>query len=284
MSRKYPPISIDKITQLRADAANLPGTAARKGTTLDRWDEHQESAAAKNHFDLGCWLYYYQSRMRSCADPVQGLKDRIDCAKRIFEAGLNNPGYQFFTAFDFGERDFDGIFEQGDSLHVIHGLRKHIDKDATGNIKGAFEYMGWPVNGISKVTVSLISGDGHKSHFDVSFGSDGIFAHSKTRGSTKAEMPTESVHFMVWDYEGNVLCSEFYVGDIWRDLEGAYDQNLFWKKVFRDGDLDKAVGQMERDLFEQGLVTNPIYPDGFEQPDADSDEDEKISEAPSAGI
>lgn len=64
---------------------------------------------------------------------------------RIFLAGFNNPCYDFFTVFDFGERQFDGIFEEGDAEEVIDGLRKEIPLDSSGQIATAFEYFGWPV-------------------------------------------------------------------------------------------------------------------------------------------
>lgn len=135
------PISAAERKQLKADLANLRATAERKGTTLDDWEERSERKAGERHFELGCWLYHYRRRISS-----EGLETRIDCARRIFVEGIFNPGYQFFTAFDFGERQFDTLFEMGDAEEVIDGLRKFIDKDSTGNLAKAFAYMGWPVD------------------------------------------------------------------------------------------------------------------------------------------
>lgn len=133
------PLTKQQFDQLRADALDLRGTAARKGTTLDRWDEAREGAAARDYFDLGAWLFYYSTRVGR----VDGLKDRIDCLRRLFEAGVHQPGYQFFTVFDFGERDFDTCVEMGDAHLVLDGLRELAHKHRNPNLLAAFEYMGW---------------------------------------------------------------------------------------------------------------------------------------------
>lgn len=139
--RKLAPISTAQRAQLRRDLDDLRGTAARKGTTLDRWEEVNETNAGNKHFELGCWLYYYNRRIGT-----EGLATRVDCARRIFQAGFTHLGYEFFTAFDFGERQFDTLFEMGDGKDVIAELRKLIPKDTTGNLVKAFAYMGWPID------------------------------------------------------------------------------------------------------------------------------------------
>lgn len=139
------PLTAAVLARLRADAKDVRATARRKNVTLDDWDEKQETAAAKEHFELGCWLHYYNRRI-GLADNDDGLKDRIDCARRLFLAGLNNPGYAFFTIFDFGERQFDTIFEMGDAEQVISGLRELARNDQTGQIARAFAYFGWPLD------------------------------------------------------------------------------------------------------------------------------------------
>lgn len=122
---------------LKLRLADLKKTAAKKGTTLDAWEERAEQQAGKDHFELGCWLYFYSQHIYSSCEI------RADCLKRIFLAGLTNPGYDFFTAFDFGERQFDSCLEQGDSKEVIALLRKELAKDTTGNLARAFDYFGW---------------------------------------------------------------------------------------------------------------------------------------------
>lgn len=135
------PISAAARRQLKADATNLRAAATRKGSTLNDWEEREERAAAAEHFELGCWLFYYSGKLTTGT-----LRDRIDCARRLFLAGVYRPGYQFFTVFDFGERQFDSLFEMGDADQVIDGLREHLVQDVTGKLQAAFQYMGWPTS------------------------------------------------------------------------------------------------------------------------------------------
>lgn len=135
------PLTAKELAVLQADAQNIRAAAKRKDVTLDDWDEKRETEAAQQHFDLGCWLHHYSRRVYV----AEGLQDRIDCARRIFLAGLTNPGYRFFTVFDFGERHFDTIFEMGDADQVIDGLRQIAKSDKTGRIAQAFTYFGWPL-------------------------------------------------------------------------------------------------------------------------------------------
>lgn len=139
---KRAPLSQSDRTQLRADAKNLKAAAIRKQVTLDRWDEARETAAAKTYFELGEWLFYYSRRVYGTGP--QGLSDRIDCARRIYESGLINPGYQFFTVFDFGERQYDTIFEMGDAEEVVDGLRLILQTAPTEGLANAFKNYGWP--------------------------------------------------------------------------------------------------------------------------------------------
>lgn len=135
------PLTSKELAVLRADSQNIRAAAERKVLTLDAWEERRETDAAKQHFDLGCWLYYYSRRVY--LDSEEGLKNRIDCARRIFLAGLTNPGYGFFTVFDFGERQFDTIFEMGDAEQIIDGLRQLAKADQSGRITQAFANFGW---------------------------------------------------------------------------------------------------------------------------------------------
>ena len=137
-------ISKTERAQVLRDTADLHATAKRKGVTLDRYEEAREKAVATKHFELGCWLLRF-TKLRGLP-PEQYLTERIDVVTRLFLAGFTNPHYDFFTVFDFGERQFDGIFEEGDSEEVLEGLRKKIPMDSTGQIRRAFEYFGWPVS------------------------------------------------------------------------------------------------------------------------------------------
>lgn len=147
---KYPPLSEAELARLRADARDIPGTAKRRNTTLDAWDLRSERAAAEKHFALGCWLFYYSRRIFLTGP--EGLQHRIDCARRIFEAGLGNPGYAFFTVFEFGEREFDTIFEMGDSAQVLDGLRKMAHRSRSQHIRQAFAEMGWSLQSTPAAT------------------------------------------------------------------------------------------------------------------------------------
>lgn len=140
---KKAPLTASELAQLQADAKDIRAAALRKVVTLDDWDEQQETAAAKKYFPLGCWLFYYSRRVY--LDNAEGLASRIDCARRIFLAGLTNPGYRFFTVFDFGERHFDTIFEMGDAEQVIDGLRQFAKADQSGLIAQAFANFCWPL-------------------------------------------------------------------------------------------------------------------------------------------
>lgn len=139
MSRRLPPLPKAQLDQLMADARDLRGAAARKGTTLDRYEEARESAAAREHFDLGAWLFYYSNRVGR----EDGRQERVDCLRRLFEAGIYRPGYDFFTVFDFGERTFDTCVEMGDADEVIDALRELAHQHRNCNLIAAFEYMGW---------------------------------------------------------------------------------------------------------------------------------------------
>lgn len=138
---KQAPISSAERAQLLIDAKNIRAAAQRKQVTLDRFEKTRESSAAELHFELGAWLYFYRNRVGIAG--TQGLKDRIDCARRIFEAGITNPGYDFFTIFEFGERQFDTIFESGDSDAVIDGLRAILVTAPTDGLRKAFLSYGW---------------------------------------------------------------------------------------------------------------------------------------------
>ncbi|MGF6996767.1 hypothetical protein [Paraburkholderia sp. GAS32] len=132
------PITPAVRAQLKRDCSDLNATAARKQTTLDKWDHAIESAAVRDHFELGCWLHYLTKQ----PEGQDSIALRVECVRRLFEAGFDNPSFAFFTAFDFGERQFDNIFEQGDSKAVIEGLRAHL---GSRMVRAGFEYFGWPL-------------------------------------------------------------------------------------------------------------------------------------------
>jgi len=139
MALALAPLTSKQLDQLRADANDVRAAATRKGLDLDAWDEACERDAARTHFALGTWLFYYSTRVGE----VGALSDRIECLRKLFEAGIFQPAYQFFTVFDFGERQFDTCVEMGDANEVKDGLRELAHKHRNANLLAAFEYMGW---------------------------------------------------------------------------------------------------------------------------------------------
>lgn len=136
------PITESVRAQLRLDTQDLRATAARKSITIDDWEVRRQATAAKNHFELGCWLYHLRERIGRSDEG--SLHDRIECAWRIFMSGITNPGYQFVTVFEFGERQFGTIFGMGDGDQVVDGLRSLLSADRTGRLAAAFDAYGWP--------------------------------------------------------------------------------------------------------------------------------------------
>ena len=158
------PISVDDRAQLFRDAADPKRTAKRKGVTLDSHEEVKEKMVATTHFELGCWLHRF-TKLHGLP-PEKYLSERIDLVSRIFLAGFTNPRYDFFTVFDFGERQFDSIFEQSDAEAVLEGLRRNIELDSTGKIASAFKYFGWPLTADAvqiESADSLSEGDAYPS-------------------------------------------------------------------------------------------------------------------------
>lgn len=135
------PLSTTTRKRLMEDARNVAATAERKGLCLDRWEVRDETLAARQHFELGCWIFHLNRLFAH--NGVVGFHARIECNYRLFMAGIYSPGYMFHTVFDFGERQFDGIMEMGDGAQIVEALRHLLLSDRSGNLLGAFEYHGW---------------------------------------------------------------------------------------------------------------------------------------------
>lgn len=133
------PITAAQRQKLLRDAEDLKAAARRKGVTLDAWDESRESLAAKLHFELGCWLFYYSRKVGMPG----GFRERVDCLRRLFEAGITQPGYRFFTVFDFGERQFDTCVEMGDGDAVVNALVQMAELEPEGQLAASVREMGW---------------------------------------------------------------------------------------------------------------------------------------------
>jgi len=133
------PITKRERQLLQSRAKDLKAAAKAQGITLDAYDEQAERTAAKDHFELGCWLYH----LRSHVYERDGLQHRITCVKKLFEAGISSPGYRFFTVFEFGERQFDTCFEMGDGFEVRDAMLAFGELDKTGVIAKCLREMGW---------------------------------------------------------------------------------------------------------------------------------------------
>lgn len=121
MSLTSAPIAERERAQLRRDIheANIVACAKRQGKEADYRTLMDEARQGAYHFELGCWLYYYSRLVSS-----QGVWARIDCVRRLLLSDYPSfgPSYDFFTVFDFGERQFDACFEMGDSADVVRSL------------------------------------------------------------------------------------------------------------------------------------------------------------------
>jgi hypothetical protein len=135
------PLSNAVRERLRRDLQNMEATAARKQLHFDAWDAIFDKDDGERHFELGCWLYYYSTRIRR----PEAFQDRVDCARRIYLAGFQHLNYRFYTVFDFGEREYDTLAEMDDSAEVVDALRSLIPLDKTGNLAKAFAYNKWPL-------------------------------------------------------------------------------------------------------------------------------------------
>jgi hypothetical protein len=134
-----PPLRASALQQLQADAKDLVAAAARKNVTLDAWELREESHMAQEHFELGCWLHHLRSRIGRS----DGLAARIECVRRLFDEGITEPGYMFFTVFDFGEREFDTCFEMDDSHLVKARLLDIAEINPDSNVARCVKEMGW---------------------------------------------------------------------------------------------------------------------------------------------
>lgn len=114
------PISLAQRQTLRRRLANLRATAARRGTTLDEWDEHRESRAGEQHFELGAWCWWSTQR----ADLT--IENRVAVIFAMLASGLTSIGYEFFTAFEFGEREFDRFFEMCDGAELVQAVSDRV--------------------------------------------------------------------------------------------------------------------------------------------------------------
>lgn len=126
---------------LKRDARDITATAARHGDEKpDANTVMMEQSAADEHFELGCWLFFYHDKLH-----VSTL-NRIDCLRRIIASGIGEPKNRFHTVFRFGERQFDSLFEMDDGKQVIHALRRLAQAHPDEEFGLFFKANGWPIH------------------------------------------------------------------------------------------------------------------------------------------
>ena len=124
-----------------ASTESVMAAAARKGNTCSTWEAQLECRTARSHFELGCWLHHYASRVYA----PEGTQDRIDCVRRLWESGIHDVGYRFHSVFGFGEREFDTCFEMGDADEVAAALKQLARDQPDGPIAAGAKAMGWDI-------------------------------------------------------------------------------------------------------------------------------------------
>jgi hypothetical protein len=117
--------------------------ARRKGISLSRFEAIEEQHYASEYFNLGAWMHYFSIRFQSIRDTEKRLNDRADCLEMLFKAGIFEPKNKFMTVFDFGDRQFDAMFEQGDSGDLLDVLRRRMTGDASCYIATGFQHHNW---------------------------------------------------------------------------------------------------------------------------------------------
>lgn len=126
LSTPRAPITVAQRAALQRRLCNLPKVAARRGTTLDDCDRRREEREGRAHFEVGAWGWWASRRRASLT-----LEDRANVVFAVLTSGRTCVDYEFFTAFEFGERDFDAYFEQGDSEHLVDAIAAKVY--ASGN-------------------------------------------------------------------------------------------------------------------------------------------------------
>lgn len=111
------PISDRDRQKLKRRLADLPACAARRGVTLDAFELHRETVFGDLYFEVGAWGYWATRRGSKLT-----LGDRARVVFAMLAAGLECVSYDFYTAFEFGERQLDSFFEVGDSAELVQAV------------------------------------------------------------------------------------------------------------------------------------------------------------------
>lgn len=142
--------------------SNLELVARAKGLQIDA-----KALAAEERFglaNLGYLVRLHNLAIKTDELGPVGLTARIACAQHIFSAKSQGSAvtlrdlasYRAYTAFDFGAREFDTLFEMFDGSEVRQALEKLARTDAS--VAQAIERdMGW--TGARQPPWGLVNGE-----------------------------------------------------------------------------------------------------------------------------
>lgn len=132
------PLAAATIKRLGHDARHVAETVRRKGMHLSTEEIDAEVAFAELHFDLGCWLHHYRLLVRQ-----GGCHIRVDCVRRLFEAGFACVGDQFRLVFEFTARDFDACLGAGDGALVQAAVIEMACRAPASKLAACVRMVGW---------------------------------------------------------------------------------------------------------------------------------------------
>jgi hypothetical protein len=132
------PITPRQRAMLLARLKDLRGTAQMHGTSLSDWELMDEANAARLHFEVGAWGWWSQQRRESLS-----VQDRARVIFAVLASGKTSVGYEFFTAFEFGERQFDAFFEMGDGHEVVDAVSELVVSSGNAAALACLQANGW---------------------------------------------------------------------------------------------------------------------------------------------
>lgn len=132
------PIGPAQRAMLKRRLANLDATARRRGTTLDAWERAAEAHAGRIHFEVGAWGWWSQQRRDALT-----LHDRARVVFAVLASGLTTVEYEFFTAFQFSERDWDAFFEMHDGSELVQAVSDIVHHSGHATALAGLQANGW---------------------------------------------------------------------------------------------------------------------------------------------
>lgn len=132
------PISDRDRAMLRRRLDNLQRCAQKRGITLSMWEEGDERLAGDIYFEVGCWGYWAMRRRSKLT-----LDDRARAVFAMLAAGLTSPSYSFYTAFEWGEREYDTWFESGDGSELVQAISDLVLESNHERALPLLRKLGW---------------------------------------------------------------------------------------------------------------------------------------------